>query len=128
MNISRAERQQIENEMIFRRFNEKVSEELGKLDAMHVEDGNAELTKDSDHVLEFVCECSDEDCTTRIPMRLTKYQQIHQERDTFIIAPGHQASAIEKVVREETDHAIVEKNNSISESNNSLNSTSVYNN
>jgi hypothetical protein len=43
MNISLAERRQIENEMIFRRTNEKVGDDLGVLDEMHIEEGNPDL-------------------------------------------------------------------------------------
>ncbi len=66
MNISVAERRQIENEMIFRRMNEKVGDDLGALDAMHIEDGNPQLIRDEDTLLMFKCECSDEECNERI--------------------------------------------------------------
>lgn len=43
MGITDAERKQIENEMIFRRINEKVGSDLDALDALHTKDGNHEL-------------------------------------------------------------------------------------
>jgi hypothetical protein len=59
MKLSSAERKQIENEMIFRRINEKVGYDLDALDRMHREDGNLHLVHDDLISLEFKCECSD---------------------------------------------------------------------
>ena len=94
MNISKAERRQIENEMIFRRINEKVGDDLGALDAMHIEDGNIHLLRDEDLMLRFKCECSDENCSLRIPFLLSEYQDIHTDRDTFIVLANHQVDPI----------------------------------
>jgi hypothetical protein len=127
MSISHAERRQIENEMIFRRINEKVGDDLGALDAMHIEDGNVHLIRDEDLLLQFKCECSDENCTVRIPLRLSEYQDIHSNRDTFIVRPEHQVDPIEKVLKTFPTYNIVIKNNSTSEPNNTLNVTSIDN-
>lgn len=127
MSISHAERRQIENEMIFRRTNEKAGDDLVALDAMHIEDGNIDLIQDEDLVLQFRCECSDENCTTRIPMRLSKYQEIHTDRDTFIVLPDHQVDPIEKVRSKTPDYNVVVKNNSTPEPSGTLNDTAIDN-
>lgn len=127
MNISNAERRQIENEMIFRRGNEKVGDDLGALDAMHIEDGNIDLITDQDLSLQFVCECSDENCSTRIPMQLSVYQKIHANRDTFIVLPDHQVDPIEEVLTRAVDYNVVKKNNSTAEPSGKLNDTPVSN-
>lgn len=127
MGITHAERRQIENEMIFRRINEKVGDDLGELDAMHIEDGNIHLIRDSDLLLRFKCECSDENCAVRIPMQLSDYQKIHANRDTFVVLPNHQVDPIEEVVQETADYNVVKKNNSTSEPGDELNQTSVDN-
>jgi hypothetical protein len=127
MTISHAERRQIENEMIFRRINEKVSDDLGALDAMHIEDGNVELIRDTDLLLQFKCECSDENCTIRIPMQLSEYERIHTDRSTFIVRPDHQVDPIENVLKETTEYNVVKKNNSTPEPGDDLNSTSIDN-
>jgi hypothetical protein len=127
MNISRAERLQIENEMIFRRRNEKVGNELGALDAMHLEDGHVDLMSDKDLKLQFRCECSDENCLGRITMLLTEYQKIHADRDTFIVLSEHQVDAIEKILRKTAHYTVVKKNNSTSEPSNELNVTTIDN-
>ncbi len=127
MNISRAEQRQIENEMIFRRTNEKVGSDLDALDAMHKEDGNLHLVQDEDLLLMFKCECSDENCEKRISMQLSKYRAIHANRNTFIVKPNHQVDPIEKVTSEEKDYNVVIKNNSTPEPNDTLKDTTVDN-
>lgn len=127
MSITHAERRQIENEMIFRRLNEKVGDDLGALDAMHIEDGNIHLIRDTDILLRFKCECSDENCDIRIPMQLSDYQKVHTNRDTFVVVPRHQVDPIEKIIRETPDYSVVQKNNSTPEPSDTLNHTSIDN-
>lgn len=107
MSVSAEERRQIENEMIFRRANE--------------------LVRKDDLLLEFKCECSDEKCDARIPMRLSVYRQIHLNRSSFIIKLRHQVEAIEQVVLSEANYAVVTKNNSVPEPGDDLNFTSLNN-
>lgn len=127
MNITLAEKRQIENGMIFRRMNEQVGDDLGALDAMHIEDGNPEMIRDDDLELHFKCECSDENCSERIAIRLSDYQHIHIDRDTFIIRLKHQVDPIETVVRTTESYSIVHKNNSTPEPGKNLNVTFINN-
>lgn len=127
MAIPLSERRQIENEMIFRRANEVVGDGLDEIDANHRDEGNPELVRDEGLVLHFKCECSDEDCDARIPMKLSVYQTIHENRDAFIIKLKHQVEAIEKVIMAEDDYSVVEKNNSTTEPGEKLNVTSINN-
>lgn len=127
MRISTAERRQIENEMIFRRMNEKVGDDLGALDAMHIADGNIHLIRDEDILLRFKCECSDENCNARIPLTLSEYQRIHENRDTFIVKINHQVDPIEKIISTEHEYHVVKKNNSIPEPGEDLNDTTINN-
>ena len=122
-----SERRQIENEMIFRRANEKISDDLEELDAQLIEEDHPELTRTDDLLLDFKCECADEDCNDRIPVKLSVYQKIHEHRDRFIIKHDHQVKEIEKVVSVEDNYSVVEKNNSTAEPGDSLNRTSVDN-
>lgn len=119
------ERRQIENEMIFRRANEKIGTALDELDTMQIQDGNPQLIRNEDTLLHFKCECSDEDCDARILMKLSKYQKIHLNRGSFIIKLKHQVKAIEKVILTEPNYCIVEKNNYTTEPGKELNDTSI---
>lgn len=127
MSMPLSERRQIENEMIFRRANEKVGDSLGALDAMHIEDDNPHLIRDDSVLLHFKCECSDEDCDARIPIKLSVYQNIHANRDSFIIKLKHQVEAIEEVILTEADYSVVKKNNSTAEPGEILNVTPINN-
>ena len=127
MTISKAEQRQIENEMIFRRHNEKVGSDLDALDEMHREDGNDHLVWDEDLLLKFMCECSDENCEVRISLQLSEYQKIHVDRDTFIIKTDHQVDPIEVVISKNDGYDVVMKNNSTPEPNDTLKDTSVDN-
>lgn len=127
MNISHAERRQIENEMIFRRINEKVGNDLDELDAKYKADGDFDLIRNADVELFFKCECSDENCSVRIPMLLKKYQKIHTDRSTFIVKPDHQVDSIEKVLEITLEYNVVKKNNSTPEPGDILNVTSINN-
>lgn len=92
-----SEQRQIENEMIFRRVNEKVGDGLDSLDAMHIEDNNLHLIWDDTILLSFKCECSDENCDKRIPIKLSVYKKIHENRDAFIIKLKHQVKKLKKL-------------------------------
>jgi hypothetical protein len=127
MDMPLSERRQIENEMIFRRVNEKIGDSLDSLDAMHIEDDNLHLMWDDAILLNFKCECSDEDCNARIPLKLSFYNKIHENRDAFIIKLKHQVNEIEKVILDEDQYSVVEKNNSTPEPSGTLNKTSVNN-
>lgn len=105
------ERKQIENEMLFRRANEKVGADLDDLDALHIADGNPHLVRNDDLLLNFKCECSDENCEVRVPMKLSQYRKIHADRSTFIIKPNHEVKPIEKVIEATDSYSVVRKNN-----------------
>lgn len=127
MKISTVERKQIENEMIFRRLNEKAGTDLDALDAMHIADGHPELVRNDDLELQFKCECSDEKCDARIPMKLSVYRKIHEDRDSFTIKLKHQVKPIEKVIMTEANFCVVRKNNSTPEPGDTLNVTALNN-
>ena len=127
MSIPASERKQIENEMIFRRTNEVVGDGFDELDAMHIEDGNMHLMRDQEITLKFICECSDENCNERIPMKLNMYQKIHEDRDSFVIKPKHQVNEIEEIVTTNAHYSVVKKNNSTPDPGKNLNKTPIDN-
>jgi hypothetical protein len=127
MGIKDAEKRQIENEMIFRRVNEAVIQNLVDLDAEHTKNNELDLLWDQAILLQFRCECSDENCDVRIPLTLKDYQEIHIDRDTFIVKPNHQVDPIEKIIKIEETYSIVKKNNSTPEPNDDLKKTTIDN-
>lgn len=115
MKLPPEERKQIENEMLFRRVNEKQSSDLEALDKMHIADGNTHLVRDDELALYFSCECADENCQLRLPMKLSQYKKIHLDRSCFIVKPHHEVEAIEKVIEAYDEYSVVRKNNTSQE-------------
>ncbi|MDL2362798.1 MAG: hypothetical protein QFB86_00250 [Patescibacteria group bacterium] len=111
MTMSAEERHQIENEMLYRRMNEKVGDDLGALDAAYIESNEMFLIRDEDLLINFKCECSDENCSQRIPMKLEEYQSIHSQRSTFVVKVDHQVEPIEDVIKREDGYSVVRKIN-----------------
>lgn len=84
------------NEVFFRSLNERIHDAV---DA-HSADG---------HVYEFVCECSDRTCLERVRLTVAEYEAVRADPTTFVLAPGHERTAIEVVIQPGFDHVIVEK-------------------
>ncbi|HSW79545.1 MAG TPA: hypothetical protein VLG47_02090 [Candidatus Saccharimonadales bacterium] len=59
--------------------------------------------------LDFVCECSDLHCKYDISLSIKEYEKIHQRKDRFILAAGHENPKIEKVTEKNKNYVIVEK-------------------
>lgn len=82
------------NEAVFRDVNERIAE-LG-------ERSRAEA-------IEIVCECADRTCVEPLSVSVAEYEEARAEPTTFIILPGHEDPSIERVVRRQRDHLLVEK-------------------
>ena len=81
-------------ESLFREVNERIAEAAERFDA-----------KDA----EFICECGDPSCTTRVEATLHEYEQVRDDGATFLLSLGHEDEQIETVVEEKPDHAVVRK-------------------
>jgi hypothetical protein len=81
-------------EALFRDVNERIAESTERFDAEETD---------------FVCECSDADCTHRVPASLAEYEQVRAEPTTFLVAPGHEEDDIERVVADRGRFRIVDK-------------------
>jgi hypothetical protein len=88
------EQRRATTEALFRDVNERIAETAGRFDAADTE---------------FVCECSDPNCTHRIEASLTEYEEVRDDPTTFLIAPGHEQSDIEQVVSRRGRFEIVKK-------------------
>jgi hypothetical protein len=81
-------------EAIFRNVNERIAESAQRFDADEAE---------------FVCECADGSCTHRLTTPLDHYERVREEPTHFLLAPGHENEAIEKVVERRRRFQVVEK-------------------
>lgn len=59
-------------------------------------------------------------------MKLSEFDKIHVDRDTFIVANDHQVDLIEKVIKEAKDYNVVMKNNAVEEPGDNLNTTTIH--
>ena len=82
----------VANENLFRRVNERVEELAG-----------------ADDPVEFVCECEDVGCSERILLGLAEYEHVRSASNRFVVRPGHEDPAIERVLDQGNGYLVVEK-------------------
>jgi hypothetical protein len=63
----------------------------------------------SDDAVEFLCECSDRECVSTAALSFDEYRRIRSNPAWFIVTPGHEVPAIERVLSEANGYAIVER-------------------
>jgi hypothetical protein len=80
------------NQALFREVNERINE-----------------ISDENDKIEFLCECSDTACIETVPLRISVYEEVRANPVRFVIKPGHEIEAIERVVAEDGGYAVVEK-------------------
>ena len=57
----------------------------------------------------FICECSDPDCTQGIHLTLEQYEDVRSDPTHFIVKPGHEDPAVERVAESKRSHDVVDK-------------------
>jgi hypothetical protein len=87
----------VRNEALFREVNERIEEV-----ATHSADS-------PDHLFDFLCECSNADCTLLLHLTHTEYERARGEPDVFVVAPGHELPEIEHVVARTDRYQLVKK-------------------
>lgn len=116
-----------DNQVVFRKFNERLSILRDDLDKIPTKQGAIHYTSGDDAILNFVCECSDENCETKIHLSLKEYIAVHHRNDTFSIAPNHEAFGIEHVTVRTPEYSVVQKFETPSQSAKRLHRTNVNN-
>jgi hypothetical protein len=81
-------------EALFRDVNERIAESAQRFEA------------DS---TQFVCECADPNCTHRLNASLEEYEDVRADGATFMLAPGHAHTDIERVLEDRGRFHVVEK-------------------
>ncbi len=64
--------------------------------------------RDRDEV-EFMCECGRRLCPETIPMTVAEYESAHAQPDRYVIVPGHETPALERIVESHGRYDVVEK-------------------
>jgi hypothetical protein len=118
-----SERRMAENEVVFREYNEKIQNGFDEIKKIAKEDGQAHNLSDEDMSLDFCCECWDENCQEKIRLKPSDYKAIQVQRNQFVVISGHETSAIERVIENEANYAVVQKFETPPSSVDSLNKT-----
>jgi hypothetical protein len=82
------------NEAFFRDVNERIRDVAERLEG---------------ETYDFLCECPDPACSTRIQLTLPEYEHIRANSTRFVLAPGHVDGEIEHVIEHGGDHLVVKK-------------------
>lgn len=122
---SQTARHMAENEMIFREYNERVQRGLDELTEMAKEQGERHNHYKDDAPLHFYCECSNENCQTRIMLTPSVYADIHQHRQRFVVVKGHDIPEVESIVSTGPEYDVVEKISELPASATGLHDTST---
>lgn len=84
-----------QNEVLFREVNERVEALANQLGP--------------DVPYEFLCECANADCTFRIALRPSVYEEVRSDPQQFVVLPLHYTPEVEDLVLEEETYWIVRK-------------------
>ena len=79
----------LDNPQVFRSLNRRIAAESGPR-------------------LEIVCECESEACTERIVITHVEWSEVLRHDGWFVVRPGHQAAAPERVVERQPGFVVVE--------------------
>ena len=93
--VPKRDRRLAQNEILFRRVNERLA----------AGDGSSAPPR----VHELVCECSDRECVNVLRIEAAEYEWLRQNPRRFAVLPGHEAPAVEDVVERHDRFVIVEK-------------------
>ena len=59
--------------------------------------------------LEIICECGRPQCNAALTITIRDYDDIHRERDRFVVAPGHENPSLEGIVTRTDAYVVVDK-------------------
>jgi hypothetical protein len=62
-----------------------------------------------DSPLPFHCECDDGACVDKVEIRPAEYERIVAHRYRFLLVPGHEDLAVERVVEQHPNYVVAEK-------------------
>ena len=94
--MAEAARRKAANEAVFREVNERI-------EALHQ---RFEL---NDEPLQIVCECDRLQCTERLQVSVTAYEETRSDPARFFVTPGHDDPAVESVVESRDGYLVVKK-------------------
>jgi uncharacterized protein DUF2255 len=77
---------------------------------------NREIEQASEHAgdgpqdrVDAICECGKDGCSATIDLTIAELDEAHQQRDRFVVSPGHEDEQIERVVTRTERYLVVDK-------------------
>ena len=89
----------VRNQVLFREVNDRIREVTEGLGIVNNTD--------------FVCECSQADCTDTVELDLEEYEGIRSTPTIFVIVSGHEVPEIENVIEANDRYMLVEKTHAV---------------
>jgi hypothetical protein len=59
--------------------------------------------------LDFVCECSNEECTETLAMKNDEYESVRAHSTHFVVTTGHEILQVEEIVERSDGYTVVRK-------------------
>jgi hypothetical protein len=100
LSVDPAQERQAQNETLFREVNERV-EELAV--------GLTSVPQTDDFSSAFVCECGSETCVEPVRTTRSEYEAVRSNPGRFLVLPGHEDPAVERVVERHERYWVVQK-------------------
>ena len=83
------------NEAVFRDVNERIEKNL--------------WANEPDEPVAFRCECARLGCNVLVELTLRTYEDVRADPRHFVLLPGHEIPAVERVVETHPEYLVVEK-------------------
>ena len=91
--MSRSLQRLVRSQILFREVNERVRETVGAFGGP----------------IDFLCECSQEDCTESVVLDMEEYERIRSHSNLFVVVTGHERLEVDRVVDQGNGYVLVEK-------------------
>jgi len=76
---------------------------------LEVERVSEELGGGPNDRLEILCECGEDGCDATLDVSRADYDEAHEQRDRFMVVPGHEDEQLEGVVKRTAEYLVVDK-------------------
>ena len=90
--------QLVRNQMLLREVNERIADIFA-----------GTVFVEEDPRTEFLCECTNGDCTETLPLSLLEYKGIRSSPNLFVLLRGHETPEVDRVVEAHATFSLVEK-------------------
>ena len=85
------------------------NEEVFRATNREIERAEEQAGPAADGILEVICECGRDSCDGVIRLSLSDYEDVHGQKDRFVVLRGHESPEIERVVDDRGDFLVVDK-------------------